>query len=193
MGPAPIGVLAVLAVVALYLLSRTRMTVVQATPKAPEPSPSPQGPPAPESVTYTANEIINLIREISDEENYNGVSLIRAIVAVESSYNPRAINLGDRPPSVGLMGLKVPTARYYVPWIEIEEQLFDAPTNIRAGVRFVKDLEKKWLASYGIDGVIQMYNLGETRFNRGERSPEYLARVRAALARIAPALTGPGE
>lgn len=186
-----IPTLIVLAVAALWYLSRSRTAPPAATPKDPEPSPSPQGPPAPETTVYTKNEIVNLIRETCEVENYNGVILIRAIVGVESSYNPRAINTTDRPPSVGLMGLKVPTARYYVPWIEREEQLFDAPTNLTAGVRFVKDLERKWLGSYGLDGVIQMYNLGETRFRAGERSPQYLARVRSILAALAPTVTAP--
>jgi len=187
-GPVLAIVVAVIGGLALFL-SRKGPSLAGATPADPKPSPSPQGPPAPEMNVYTPNEIVNLIREVCAEENYNGVSLIRAIVGVESGYNPRAINLKDRPPSVGLMGIKVPTARYYVPWIEIEEQLFDAPTNLRAGIRFVKDLENKWLASYALDGVIQMYNLGETRFLKGERSPDYLARVRASLARLAPTLT----
>lgn len=181
------GLLFALALVLLYFLGRPMPAPAPATPADPEPSPSPQGPPAPETIIYTPTEIVALIREICAEEHYSGVPLIRAIVAVESSYRVRAINLTDRPPSVGLMGLKVPTARYYVPTVEIEEQLFDAPTNLRAGIRFVKDLERKWLPSYGLDGVIQMYNLGETRFNKGERSPAYLARVHASLRAIGPA------
>jgi soluble lytic murein transglycosylase-like protein len=181
----PLIILGLASVVALlWYLTRSTATVSSAAPSAPGPSPSPQGPPAPESITYTKPEIVNLIREVCIEEGYNGVPLIRAIVSVESGYNPRAINRNDRPPSVGLMGIKVPTARYYVPFIEIEEQLFDAPTNLRAGIRFVKDLENKWLASYGLDGVIQMYNLGETRFLRGERSPDYLGRVRAIIGQL---------
>jgi len=186
-GPVLAIILAAIIGLAAYL-SRKRPAPDLPPDSEPRPSPSPQGPPAPEMNAYTPTEIVNLIRETCEVEHYNGVSLIRAIVGVESGYNPRAINTSDRPPSVGLMGLKVPTARGYVPWIEREEQLFDAPTNLTAGVRFVKDLERKWLASYGIDGVIQMYNLGETRFRNGERSPGYLARVRAILAQLAPRL-----
>jgi soluble lytic murein transglycosylase-like protein len=148
-------------------------------PPAPDKAADPIGPTAPANV-WTVPELKVLAGEIADEETVSA-PLVKAICDVESSWNPRARNDGDRPPSIGLMGLKVPTARAYVPWVESEEDLYDPPTNIRGGARFLKDLWNKHSAQYGLDGVIQMYNLGETRFLNGERSSSYLLRVRNRL------------
>lgn len=140
-----------------------------------------QGPPSPERNVWTTSDVRNLIREICGEEDYLNVPLALAIARVESSYRVDAINLSDRPPSVGVMQIKLPTARAYVPEVASQEQLQDPFLNIRAGVRFLQDLERKWIRTWGLDGVIQMYNLGETRFLRGERNPVYLGRVKSSL------------
>jgi len=152
------------------------------SPDASRPTALPIGPPTPDATGWSKADILTLIPEISEEVGYGRPELVRAIAIKESSLNPNAINTTDRPPSVGLMGLKVPTARGYVPSVSTEMDLFDPPTNIRAGTLFLKDLERKYLTSYGLDGVIQMYNLGETRFRMGERAPFYLSSVRALLA-----------
>lgn len=154
-----------------------------ATPQSSGGSSAPVGPPAP-TPSWRQADVIALIYQMAQELDYPRPELVRAIAGVESSLKPRSINRSDRPPSVGLMGLKVPTARYYVPWVETEEQLFDPFTNLRAGIMFLHDLERKWLETYQLEGVIQMYNLGETRFRAGERSPEYLAAVTARLQAI---------
>jgi hypothetical protein len=145
----------------------------------------PYGPPAPGPVSFTVADALILIDEICNEVGYDNTDLVRAVAGTESGFNPKAINTNDHPPSVGIMGIKVPTARGYVPWIDTEAQLFDPATNIRAGALFLKDLERKWSSSYGIAGVIQMYNLGETRFRNGERSPKYLAAVTSRLESLA--------
>lgn len=179
--------------VAVYLLLPKRSALVVVPPDNPSPSPAAptQGQRAtyPEGTTPTWSpaDVKALIDEICAEENYGRPQLAKAIARTESSFDPRAVNPGDHAPtdavdqgdSAGLMGLKVPTARAYVPWVESIEDLYDPFTNVRAGVRFLKDLEIKYAGTYALEGVVQIYNLGETRFLKGERSPDYLARVRA--------------
>jgi soluble lytic murein transglycosylase-like protein len=167
-------------VAAGYIATASRRLPAPRT--GPEPTPESPGPPPPtDSPAWTSAELRELIRSIALEEDYRRPELVEAIARVESSFNPSAVNRADAPASIGLCQLQLQTARAYVPWIDREEQLLDAPANIRAAVRFLKDLEHKHGRNYGIAGVIQMYNLGEPRFHAGKRSPEYLRRVLAKL------------
>lgn len=129
-------------------------------------------------------EVKTLIREICDEENFGNYQLAIAIAYVESRFRTDAINKKDRPPSVGIMQIKITTARPYVPSIVTQDDLFYPPYNVRAGVRFLNDLKNKWLSRYGWDGIIQMYNRGETRYLGGERNPDYLSKVSSYLNSI---------
>jgi hypothetical protein len=139
--------------------------------------------------TWSAGDLAALVNRIVTREGYHRPELVHAIIAVESGWNPNAVNKGDSAPrdqvdegdSAGLMQLKVRTAQVFVPGVENLSQLLDPETNITAGVRFLAELERKWLSEYSIAGVIQMYNLGETAFRNGERNSGYLGRVQAKI------------
>ena len=174
----------------MFLLRRLPGVVTTSSPAPSSPAPQPANLPAPPpSLAWSPAELAVLVGEIAAEESYGRPALAKAIITVESSWNPGAIGVADSVPrnaydpgdSIGLMQLKIATARAYVPWANGALELLDAPTNIRAGIRFLADLERKWLGTYGLDGVIQMYNLGETRFRQGERTAGYLEKVRRAL------------
>lgn len=140
------------------------------------------GPPGARKESWTREDLITLIRQISEEEGFGpSAHVALAIAEIESGFNASAVNPQD--PSFGIMQLQFSTARAYVPWITHADDLLSPHVNIRAGVRFLKDLSRKHLSQYGLDGVIQMYNLGETRFIAGARVPAYLVRVRSAMDR----------
>lgn len=91
--------------------------------------------------------------------------LVRAVIVVESGFNPRAIS---RRGAVGLMQLLPSTARRYGAF-----NAFDPEQNIRAGAHYLADL----IARYGKDKlelVLAAYNAGENAVARfGGRIPPY--------------------
>ncbi len=94
-------------------------------------------------------------------------NLIQAVINTESGGNPNALGSSGE---VGLMQLMPTTAAYYG---ISRDQLFDPYYNIQAGASYLNDMVNK----YGLEGGIQAYNLGETKFNKGLTSPTYLAKV----------------
>ena len=91
--------------------------------------------------------------------------LVRAVIVVESGFNPRAIS---RRGAVGLMQLLPSTARRYGAF-----NAFDPEQNIRAGAHYLADL----ITRYGKDKlelVLAAYNAGEGAVARyGGRIPPY--------------------
>jgi soluble lytic murein transglycosylase-like protein len=91
--------------------------------------------------------------------------LLRAVIVVESGFNPRAIS---RRGAVGLMQLMPTTARRYGAF-----NAFDPEQNIGAGARYLAEL----IGHYGIDHlelVLAAYNAGENAVARyGQRIPPY--------------------
>ena len=91
--------------------------------------------------------------------------LLRAVIVVESGFNPRAIS---RRGAIGLMQLLPTTARQYGAF-----NAFDPEQNIQAGARYLAAL----LARYGaknLDLVLAAYNAGENAVERyGRRVPPY--------------------
>lgn len=96
-------------------------------------------------------------------------TLLKGIAITESSLNPDA--LGDNGRSYGLMQIQFPTAKFF--GVQSADDLFDPETNIMAGSGFLADL----LSRHDEEEAIQAYNLGETKFNAGKISPDYLAKV----------------
>jgi soluble lytic murein transglycosylase-like protein len=92
-------------------------------------------------------------------------ALVRAVIVIESGFNPRAIS---RRGAVGLMQLLPATARRYGAF-----NAFDPEQNIRAGARYLSDL----LARFGPDKlelVLAAYNAGENAVEKyGRRIPPY--------------------
>lgn len=91
--------------------------------------------------------------------------LVRAVIVVESGFNPRAIS---RRGAIGLMQLMPATARHYGAF-----NAFDPEQNIRAGAHYLADL----IARYGgekLELVLAAYNAGEDAVEKyGRRIPPY--------------------
>jgi soluble lytic murein transglycosylase-like protein len=91
--------------------------------------------------------------------------LVRAVIVVESGFNPRAIS---RRGAIGLMQLLPSTARRYGAF-----NAFDPEQNIHAGARYLADL----IARYGgekLELVLAAYNAGEDAVEKyGRRIPPY--------------------
>ena len=107
-------------------------------------------------------------------------ALIKAIIKVESNFNPRAKNPAD--PSYGLMqitpglafdyGLITSNSKNVSSYNE--NLMLDVNSNLNVGCRFMKKLLKK----YPLDQAIQSYNVGERGYFIGKRNPEYLLKVK---------------
>lgn len=113
-----------------------------------------------------------IIRKMAAEKGVDP-TLVRAMIQVESAYQPRArSNKG----AVGLMQVMPATGRQYG-----IRNLYDPSANIRAGVTHLKTL----LDRFPLDLALAAYNAGEgavTRFSGVPPYPEtvdYVARIRA--------------
>ncbi len=102
-------------------------------------------------------------------------ALVRAVIQVESNYEPRA-----RSPkgAVGLMQVMPATGRQYG-----VTNLYDPSSNVRAGVAYLKDL----LSRFPLALALAAYNAGEAAVQRFDGIPpygetiQYVARVRSLL------------
>jgi soluble lytic murein transglycosylase-like protein len=92
-------------------------------------------------------------------------ALVRAVIVVESGFNPRAISKRG---AIGLMQLMPGTARRYGAF-----NAFDPEQNIRAGARYLSEL----IARFGTDKlelVLAAYNAGEGAVEKyGNRIPPF--------------------
>jgi len=105
--------------------------------------------------------------------------LLKAVVRVESNFNPRAKNPAD--PSYGLMQITPMLAQdygkvkdYTNPTKAEIDMLYEPSWNLDIGCEYLSML----LRSYGFDQAIQSYNVGETGYFWGRRNPDYLSKVR---------------
>lgn len=90
--------------------------------------------------------------------------LVRAIIVVESAFNPKAVS---RRGAAGLMQLLPKTARRYG-----AKNVFDPEQNITAGTRYLRDL----MSRYGdnLELVLAAYNAGEDAVERyGKQVPPF--------------------
>ncbi|MFV0302119.1 MAG: transglycosylase SLT domain-containing protein [Paracoccus sp. (in: a-proteobacteria)] len=79
--------------------------------------------------------------------------LVHRVVRRESSYNPAARN----GPNLGLMQIQAPTART-MGFQGAAEQLFDADTNLRFGVKYLRGA---WIVAQGDpDQAMRLYQRG---------------------------------
>lgn len=91
--------------------------------------------------------------------------LVRAVIVVESGFNPRAIS---RRGAIGLMQLLPSTARRYGAF-----NAFDPEQNILAGAHYLADLITRYGADK-LDLVLAAYNAGESAVERyGGRVPPF--------------------
>src|SRR3954468_8508045 len=101
------------------------------------------------------------------------VALVKAVVAVESAYEPTAVsNKG----ALGLMQIIPETAQRYGVTDEaqrtLQQKLFDPATNIRIGTRYLRDLLD--LFAHDVTLALAAYNAGEGAVQRYENQvPPY--------------------
>jgi soluble lytic murein transglycosylase-like protein len=90
--------------------------------------------------------------------------LLRAIIAVESAFNPKAVS---RAGAQGLMQLHPKTARRYG-----VGDAFDPEQNVRAGARYLSDLLHRY--DNNLELALAAYNAGEDAVDRyGRQIPPY--------------------
>ncbi len=121
---------------------------------------------------FTQKEIDEAINKAADRHNVDP-NLVRALVKVESNFNPNAVS---RKGAMGLMQLMPQTARQ----MKLTNP-FNPEENIDAGVRHLKDL----LDSYGGDVRLSLaaYNAGAGAVARSAGIPHY-AETRNYVKRI---------
>jgi|GEM_PF-476511 len=103
-----------------------------------------------------------LIRRTANAHQVDA-SLVKAVMHIESAFNPHAVShMGAQ----GLMQLMPETAQRYG-----AEDLFDPVQNVRAGVLYLKDLQKMFKNNTRL--VLAAYNAGENAVLRHRGVPPY--------------------
>lgn len=109
-----------------------------------------------------AGEYLQIIEQIAGHHGVDA-DLVKAVIQVESSYNPRAVSPKG---ASGLMQLMPATAlRYGV------RQIFDPKENIEGGVKYLRDLIELFKSDLQL--VVAAYNAGEGIVQRLNRIPNY--------------------
>ena len=128
--------------------------------------------------TFTPAEVNTAIEEAAAQHNVDP-NLVRAVVKVESNFNPNAVS---RKGAMGLMQLMPQTARQ----LNVQNP-FDPEQNIDAGVRHLKQL----MESYGGDIRLSLaaYNAGAGAVARSAGIPHY-AETRNYVKRITDLYSG---
>lgn len=117
---------------------------------------------SPVPATRSYHDIDGLIRKIAREDGVDP-ALVRAVIRVESNYNPRAVS---RKGAQGLMQLMPGTAdRFGVP------NPFNAEENIRGGVKYLKYLLNRFGGNLRL--ALAAYNAGENSVDRHGGVPPY--------------------
>jgi len=119
--------------------------------------------PAPEPTEATPLEPVPYASMIDAAANQQGVDprLVRAVIRVESAYQPEA---RSRKGAIGLMQLMPDTARRYA-----VANPYDPGSNIEAGVKHLKML----LGRFELALAIAAYNAGESAVERFRGIPPY--------------------
>ena len=97
-----------------------------------------------------------------------GAGVLLSVIGVESSFNPRSVSALSRDPALGLMQVRPGV------WNIDPSQLDDLENQIKHGVTILKKYHNKL---QNPEDTLQAYNLGITRFRRGDRNPRYVAKV----------------
>ena len=103
------------------------------------------------------------IRPICKEVKAEDCKLVKAIVKIESNFNPKAITFDNRP-NYGLMQIQCPTARS-VGFKGHCDELFDSRTNIKYGVKYLEWLKEN-LVTASYPAILSAYNAGLDRQNK---------------------------
>lgn len=108
------------------------------------------------------NAYDRLIREVATEHQLD-FALLKAIMHVESAFNPYAVS--DKG-ALGLMQVMPATGKRYG-----LDDFYDPEENIRAGARYLKDLSAMFPNKQAL--VIAAYNAGENAVIRHKGIPPY--------------------
>ncbi|MEQ1728286.1 MAG: lytic transglycosylase domain-containing protein [Vicinamibacterales bacterium] len=145
-------------------------------PLADGPRPDPAAVPPPSAALAVHATFDPIITRLSAEKGVDA-AIVRAVIQVESGYQPRA---RSRKGAVGLMQVMPATGRRYG-----ITNLYDPSANIRAGVTHLKML----LDRFPLNLALAAYNAGEGTVERFAGMPpypetlDYVARIRALLGR----------
>jgi soluble lytic murein transglycosylase-like protein len=91
-------------------------------------------------------------------------ALVRAVIVVESGFNPRAVS---KKGAIGLMQLQPATARRYG-----VKNIYDPEQNVRAGAHYLSDLLARFDSN--LELALAAYNAGEEAVERyGRHVPPY--------------------
>ncbi len=107
-------------------------------------------------------EIDRIIEEAAARHHVDA-NLVRAVIKVESNFNPAAVS---RKGAMGLMQLMPATARKFN-----VSNPFDPRQNVEAGVRHLKRLLDNFGGNVGL--TLAAYNAGEAAVNRNNGVPPY--------------------
>ena len=138
---------------------------VQARPAA---TPAPEAPatqnfrPRTQSSGSNSAEIDRIIEEAAARHHVDA-NLVRAVIKVESNFNPAAVS---RKGAMGLMQLMPATARKFN-----VSNPFDPRQNVEAGVQHLKRLLDNFGGDVGL--TLAAYNAGEAALNRNSGVPPY--------------------
>jgi soluble lytic murein transglycosylase-like protein len=138
--------------------------------EVPYPEPEPTPDPAPVATEAAAVPYGDIIDKVAAEQGVD-VKLVRALIRVESAYQPRARSLKG---AMGLMQLMPATARQYS-----VANPYDPESNIQAGVRYLKSLLERLPRHL----ALAAYNAGEAAVARFQGIPPY-PETRAYVSRI---------
>src|SRR6267142_1402502 len=138
----------------------------------PEPEVAAPAPAAPVQAEVTAVPYGEIIDKVAAAQGVNA-KLVKALVQVESAYQPRA-----RSPkgAMGLMQLMPATARQYA-----VADPYDPAANIEAGIKHLKSLLQRFPKSVAL--ALAAYNAGEGAVTRFNAIPPY-AETRNYVSRI---------
>src|SRR4029079_16908839 len=128
----------------------------------PDPVPPPQAGAAPrDSSILRSTPYGEIISALSEAHGVDPL-LVRALIQVESNYQPRARSSKG---AMGLMQIMPATAREYR-----VRNPYDPKTNIEVGIKRLKDLLDKWGA---VDLALAAYNAGEGAVQKFQGIPPY--------------------
>ncbi len=109
-----------------------------------------------------AAQLMPLVYQVAQQYDMDA-RLVRAMITVESNFNPRAVS---RAGARGLMQLMPATARrYHV------RNVFDPRANIEGGVRYLKDLQRCFRGDMRL--ILAAYNAGKGAVERYGGIPPY--------------------
>jgi len=123
----------------------------------------------------TKSEYTKLIRKAAAKHGVP-VKIAKAVVEVESNYNPRA---RGRAGEVGLMQIKPATARG-IGYRGSTKALYDPETNLEWGMKYLAGAHKK--ANGDLCGTILRYNAGHYAKRMNPVSSRYCSKVKRILA-----------